>query len=62
MKFAEVNEGKHSFFAITMFPPCAASSLAAAWLRAVPVAVSPCALAPCALSWFLRSPAGSHTC
>lgn len=57
MKFAEVNEGKHSFFfAIKTFPPCDPSSLAAASLHSVPVAASLCALAERGLSWFLRKP------
>lgn len=55
MKFAEVNEGKHSFFAIffslwslvsgcclVAFCPCGCFLL--------------CALAACGLSWFLRKP------
>ncbi|KAL2296466.1 hypothetical protein Nmel_015784 [Mimus melanotis] len=56
MKFAEVNEGKHSFFAMKMFPPCDPSSLAAASFHSVPVAASLFALAECGLSSFLRKP------
>lgn len=56
MKFAEVNEGKHLFFVMKMFPPCDPSSVAAALFCSVPVAASFCALAECALLLFPRKP------